>query len=423
MTDELSGAADIVTGGAIARAFESDAGENTHAYEGNCLNCGALLHGNHCHTCGQKGHIHRTLSAFGHDFLHSVLHFDGKIWRTLPMLFWRPGDLTRRYIHGERAKFVSPLALFLFTVFLTFAMFNWLAPKSSVIFGNEQAEEQYQADRKDKLDAIAELVAGKKETDAAKQPGRQWRDGEIARQKVDLKTFEESHNIEIRQAALAKSQIREAKTDNEANIARLEKELKSAREGGKPTKAIEDNLESERVELTIMNGANTALQQDSRLDIDGDWTFTDSNLPGGKALNTLAKQAMKNPQLLIYKIQSNAYKYSWALIPLSVPFVWLLFFWQRRFKMFDHAVFVTYSLSFMMFLITVCAILIQFPATKVIGGLTLCFIPPIHMYRQLYQAYETSRVAAFIRMCALTVFAVTALGLFIMLIITLGVAG
>ena len=50
------------------------------------------------------------------------LHFEGKIWRTLPLLVWRPGELTRRYIDGERAKFVSPIALFLFFVFLMFAV-------------------------------------------------------------------------------------------------------------------------------------------------------------------------------------------------------------------------------------------------------------------------------------------------------------
>ena len=29
------------------------------------------------------------------------------------MLAWRPGDLTRRYIAGERARFISPVALYL----------------------------------------------------------------------------------------------------------------------------------------------------------------------------------------------------------------------------------------------------------------------------------------------------------------------
>ena len=36
--------------------------------------------------------------------LHGVLHFEGKIWHTLPLLAWRPGELTRRYIDGQRAQ-------------------------------------------------------------------------------------------------------------------------------------------------------------------------------------------------------------------------------------------------------------------------------------------------------------------------------
>ena len=126
---------------------------------------------------------------------------------------------------------------------------------------------------------------------------------------------------------------------------------------------------------------------------------------------------------MIYKIQSSAYKFSWALIPISVPFVWLLFFWRRRFKMFDHAVFVTYSLTFMMMLTALFAVLIQFPATEAVGGLMLAFVLPIHLYRHLHHAYQTSRFGAFWRMCILSVFAMTALTLFATLIITLGVAG
>jgi hypothetical protein len=87
-------------------------------------NCGTPLVGLHCHQCGQGDHVHRTLAAFFHDLLHGVFHFEGKTWRTLPMLAWRPGELTRRYIAGERVRFVSPMALFLFCVFVTFALFE-----------------------------------------------------------------------------------------------------------------------------------------------------------------------------------------------------------------------------------------------------------------------------------------------------------
>lgn len=106
-----------------ARAVEPRAGEaHGDADGGLCLNCGTRLIGEHCHRCGQAGHVHRTVGAIGHELAHGVFHFEGKIWRTLPMLTFRPGELTRRYVAGERARFVSPLALFLFTVFLMFAV-------------------------------------------------------------------------------------------------------------------------------------------------------------------------------------------------------------------------------------------------------------------------------------------------------------
>ena len=124
MVGNLESLGDALTGGIVGRAVEPKAGEGAdgHTHETNCLNCGAALAGPYCHECGQHAHVHRTLSAFFHDFLHGVLHFEGKIWRTLPLLVWKPGELTRGYIDGQRARFVSPVALFLFTVFLTFAV-------------------------------------------------------------------------------------------------------------------------------------------------------------------------------------------------------------------------------------------------------------------------------------------------------------
>jgi hypothetical protein len=362
MSGELVAAADIITGAAVARAVEPNAGEGKDPSD-MCLNCGTALLGAHCHICGQKAKAHRTLSAFGHDILHSVLHFDGKIWHTLPMLFWKPGELTRRYVHGERAKFVSPLALFLFSVFLTFAVFNWMS------HGNEDA---------------VDLGAGTTKAEVATP--------EFAAEQRKLQD----------------------------DIARLEKDVLAARKAGKPTQALEQELKSDKLGLKLMGTAANSFG--SAPNDAGGYQFTDLEFPGAAYLNNAAETAKKNPQLLFYKMQSNAYKYSWALIPISVPFVWLLFFWRRRFKMFDHAVFVTYSLTFMMLLGLICGILISFGPTEPIGGLLLTFYPPIHMYRQLRQAYQTSRFGAFWRMCLLSVFAMTALTLFAVLVVAIGVS-
>jgi hypothetical protein len=421
MSGELAGVADIITGAAIGRAVEPDAGEAHGGVEGNCLNCGTSLVGPHCHNCGQKGHVHRTLHAFGHDFMHSVLHFDGKIWRTLPMLFWNPGDLTRRYVHGERAKFVSPLALFLFTVFLTFAAFNWLVPSDASVDSatNQTAQAEYQADRKEILDNIAELEADKKEAIAAGSPGYEWMDGEITRHRNSLKTLDDVTGKQLRQSEIAASKFALEKKTIEQKIAQLEDQIAADRKAGKPTQKLQEELESEKIGLSVVTTAANGLASGNGDMMTG--RFTDLDFPGASALNAAVAKAKENPQLLLYKMQSNAYKYSWALIPISVPFVWLLFFWRRRFKLFDHAVFVTYSITFMMLLGIVSALFINSTALEPVGGLLLAFYPPIHMYRHIHHAYETSRFGAFWRMCLLSVFAMTALILFTVLIVALGV--
>src|SRR5689334_4751118 len=124
---EFDAIGEAVTGGLLARAVEPHAGEldSGHTHEKNCLNCGTKLTGPFCSACGQKAHIHRSVRAFFQDFLSSLFNFEGKFWHTLPMLVWRPGEMTRRYIAGERARFISPVALYLFTVFAMFAVLNF----------------------------------------------------------------------------------------------------------------------------------------------------------------------------------------------------------------------------------------------------------------------------------------------------------
>jgi Protein of unknown function (DUF3667) len=338
------------------------------------------------------------------------------------MLFWKPGDLTRRYVHGERAKFVSPLALFLFTVFLTFAAFNWLMPVDASVDSaiNNTAQAEYQADRKEILDNIAELEADKKAAIAAGTPGYEWMDGEIARHREGLKTLDEVTGKQLRQNKITADKFAEEKNRIETEIAGLEKRIETERKAGKPTGTLQEQLDSEKIGLSVITTAANGVGAGT----DGTMTtarFTDLDFPGAGALNAAVAKAKKNPQLLLYKMQSNAYKYSWALIPISVPFVWLLFFWRRKFKLFDHAVFVTYSITFMMLLGIVSAMFINSTTLEPVGGILLAFYPPIHMYRHIHHAYETSRFGAFWRMCMLSVFAMTALTLFTVMIVALGV--
>ena len=340
MVGNIEAIGDAVTGAVVGRALEPGAGEaeNGHTHETRCLNCGAELAGPYCYACGQHAHVHRTLTAFFHDLAHGVFHFEGKLWNTIPMLVWRPGELTRRYIDGQRARFVSPIALFLFCVFLMFAVVGLTSNTT-------------QAASKAKADAVHELKK------------------------------------------------------DQAKLTALQSQRAAAT--GRDAARLDGKIAGVKNEMTALEEV-----KDGR--IDASIHFADDFLGG---FSDKFNEAAKNPELVFYKLKTNAYKFSWALIPISVPFVWLLFPFSRRFRLYDHTVFVTYSLCFMMLLLA---------ASSLIGVVSdslaslAWFVPPVHMYRQLRGTYALSNRAALWRTALLTIFAFIAISLFASLLVAVG---
>jgi len=415
MSSDMDALGTVATGALLARTVEPHSGEARLGGDGACLNCGAMLAGAYCSQCGQKAHVHRTLAAFGHDLLHGVFHFDGKIWRTLPLLVWKPGELTRRYVHGERAKFVSPFALFLFSVFLMVAIFGWAGPTSRTItqpLSAAEARQTLAADQATLAQTLKELEAEK----AAQGPGRQpWLDAELNRTR-QLMQQPEFTQPQTAPRLVADRQLLLQQRRAEIELARLHAKRAEAAKLGLPTAKIDEDIRSVTLGTKFLQGAARtfgaeAIQAD-RLKVD----------LGIQPLNDLIRHGLENPQLMLYKIQSSAYKFSWALIPISVPFVWLLFFWRRDLHLFDHAVFVTYSISFMTLLMTACVLAIQMPALEAIGAFALVLYPPVHIYRQLRGAYALGRPGALLRSLLLVSFSVTALLLFAGFILALGLS-
>ena len=348
--DVGEGLSDAALGSAAARITEPGHGEgNGHTQEGACLNCGAALDGPYCRACGQRAHVHRTLGAFFHDLVHGVLHFEGKTWRTLPLLVWNPGKLTREYIDGRRASYVSPIALFLFVVFLSFALFSALG--GSEVLGPEASA----------LTQVKSAYASNEE-----------------------------------QLAELRGERAAADTERRARIDRRIRSLEEDQNGLK----------------MVLGNVGSTFEKDFKAG------FEKSPLPQDNSLTEALERVQSNPQLAIYKLQTNAYKYSWMLIPLSVPFVWLLFPFSRRFGGYDHTIFTTYSITFMIALVALASVLGYFNAGEL--GLLLLLYAPVHMYRQLRGTYGLGRGAALWRMLALSLFAWVAIGLFVS-VIMLGV--
>jgi Protein of unknown function (DUF3667) len=353
---DYDAAGELVTGGLLGRAVEPRAGEgNGHGHATICLNCGTALLGPHCHECGQSGHVHRSLGAIGHELLHGVAHFEGKMWRTLPLLAWRPGDLTRRYIAGERARFVSPMAMFLFSIFAMFAIFQ--------IFGISTPTD---------LDTAMARPAAAIQQSIVKQEAR--RDSKAA--KLATLDANDSDRAEV-----------------QADIAEANREITAL----KSAAAQIGHGPEEEQGFTARTG----------------WHTLDHGI----------EKWQKNPALMLYKLQSNIYKFSWLLIPLSVPFVWLLFFWKRQYKMYDHAVFVTYSIAAMSLLFIVVTLLGATGVSEEANAAIAMLVPPVHICRQLKQAYGLRWRSAILRTIVLLWFITIIAVLFLLILGLLGIMG
>jgi Protein of unknown function (DUF3667) len=420
MNFEIEPVADIATGAILADAVEPGEGDARGSANSPCLNCKAKLDGPFCRNCGQKSKVHRTLSAFWHDLIHGVFHFDGKIWRTLPMLVWHPGKLTRRYVHGERAKFVSPLALFLFCVFVTYASVNSLVPASinGDIESTASIRQNFVEGKREAESAIKELRADLNE---AKADGVATAAIEtaISKQADAIAVLEREYRDKVRRRELAQSLTIEERKKTKAKIAELTGAIAAAKKAGQSTGDLETELADKQTELKMLSTISALANKGGTLDAED----LDINMWGIESLNQAAKHALENPQLVMYKVQSSAYKYAWLLIIMSTPFLWLLFAWRRQYMVFDHAVFVTYSLCFMLLLTTFGSFALRFDNWLPLTVMFLMFVPMLHMYRQLKEGYVLSRFSALWRTVVLTMIAMIVLSLFVMIIVTLGLTG
>ena len=79
-----------------------------------CGNCGTRLAGSFCHACGQKAvSAEVRLHDLAHEAIHELAHVDGKIVQTLRLLLTKPGMLTAELLSGRRARYLSPIRLYL----------------------------------------------------------------------------------------------------------------------------------------------------------------------------------------------------------------------------------------------------------------------------------------------------------------------
>jgi hypothetical protein len=127
----------------------------------NCLNCGTELHGQYCGHCGQRasGRLislwELTRDAFG-----DLLELDSRLWRTLIPLLIRPGQLTRDYLEGRRARYMPPFRMYLVlsVIFFVVAFFDPRDDLSLLFEPEPEATPEQEVETREELDEAREKI-------------------------------------------------------------------------------------------------------------------------------------------------------------------------------------------------------------------------------------------------------------------------
>ena len=365
--DALGGLADAgLVASALNRPGNINAAEIADAHH-RCANCDAPLSGNFCANCGQQAHVHRSLLHVGEEFLHGITHFDGKAWKTLPKLLFDPGRLTRDYIMGKRARYIAPVPLFLLVVFLMFFVFSFVHVPKSTFNG----------------------------------------------------------------PPLTPAEARAAQAKFDKNLADIDAQIATARAAGKAD------------DVAALTASRAALEFGRRQVVGDDKAYLDNPLSnsdalmsevkdhfdkgdfkvnlGNETLNERARTALHNPQLALYKVEGKIYKFSFLLVPLSLPWLWLMFAFRRDVRMYDHAVFALYSISFMSLLFVIGSSALALDITSPALFLFLIFVAPaLHWFAQVKGAYRLGWFGAAWRTLALSFAAIITLSLYLSLTLAIG---
>jgi hypothetical protein len=379
---------------------------------------------------------------------------------------------------GKRARYVSPLALFLLCVFFMFFAFSFLhAPPGGINLGDDRADAV-----SDLREARGDLATAEREqAQAAAHPDPDMPAGLQARLTQQQVTLAQAavHRAEAALARIdrhgphpgpdAQSDATTTAQEEGASVQATTvptQSTRALRTGAAPTGARASSAGATNIRATNTGATNTdatniaatstpttlastqvgginvnantggepgvhvttsgpapeaqrwqdqieASARNGTLKINTGWPLLDAHL----------REKALNPDLALYKMQDAAYKWSFLLVPISLPFIGFLFLFKKGITLYDHTVYALNSLSFASLAFIAVILTVQYPPLKFIGDSVIAFVIPIHTYFHLKGAYALRWWSALWRTFFVLMFASIALALYLVIILILGLAG
>ncbi len=323
-----------------------------------CRNCGTVVTERYCTRCGQlASNFHRPFFGLVASSLADTFALDSRLWRSVPLLLFRPGRMTRNYLDGKRARYVPPFRMFLLSSLLFFLtvfglgdQLGWYAdwkldPRESIQLSEENREK-----------AIAAL--------------------QVELENEDL-TDEGRAGLESALAAL------------EADVG-----LPFVSEDG----TVDRDALQEAIDETADQGASPGEVQTMH------------------AVGDQIARVFENPDRFVARFREWAPRFSLMFMPLLALALTVIYAWHRKVYVYDHVI---AALHFQTFVYSLSTLLLLIGAVLHIGAGWLYGIGTVwgiwYLHRQLRVTYGTGFFMAALRTSILLI-----LGITMLFLLTLG---
>lgn len=377
-----------------------------------CQNCSADLIGAYCHGCGQSGSVHRSFAREIAGIIQSIISLDSKTIRTILFLFFRPGTLTRSFVYGKRARFAPPFSSFIASVFFVFGFFGlFVGPnyfkereytKSELLESAREGLDEAIATQKDGVITFQKLKRAAPSSTTPEEIQRALKGLDLDQKRVDRML----RRIELIKAMpdqpgvgkgdpLGLSYTYKGQSVLAEDTSDLIFEIDAARTLVGDEIGL-DGLDATAKAIRLLADQNLSLKMEDRLGA----ALTIMAPQGFRlatpwpALNDRVNPHIRRPIDWVKRFTGSASKFAILIVPISLPFIVLLFAWKRDSFIYDHVVFTLYASASLVMLFIGFTILAHWIAwADLIAPLLLIY--SVHLFWHLKEAYDLRVGTAF----------------------------
>ncbi|ESQ94647.1 hypothetical protein ABENE_00715 [Asticcacaulis benevestitus DSM 16100 = ATCC BAA-896] len=330
-----------------------------------CLNCETELQGRFCYACGQDAsNHHRHILHMIVDSIESLFHLDGRLWRTLPPLFFRPGTLAKDYMSGKLARHVPPFRTFLVALLLFIFVSEGLTHHLAKEFEHKTEEAAHALHDPAAVKAHGDALLKSAQADYAKETAALQKE-----RADDLKDATSSEEKALVEASYTRAFAAE-KAEYDAVAA-------------DPIAAATHDLELTSKGMAVLDDEEISVRS---------FAYDEK---GAGSLKAKINKALKNPEALMLTMFGWGHRLAVLLLPLMTLALGLLYVYRKRFYLFDHFL---VACNMMSFIFLTNALVLALPAEAMEWGFGVLTIwTPIYIFMTLRGAYGSGILGALIK--------------------------